>query len=155
MRSDAGLCIPLLQELHKLVRQPQIPDHRAAQVLVPDVPRADAEFRVKGRENVYVAGQLSGVEGYMESAMSGMIAGLSAAARLAGRTFEPLPETTIMGALTRYISAENEDFQPMNANFGILPPLEARIRDKLARKTAYAERAVKDMSAYAARYERA
>ena len=60
-----------------------------------------------------------------------------------------------MGALTRYISAENEDFQPMNANFGILPPLEVRIRDKLARKTAYAERAVKDMSAYAARYERA
>ena len=127
--------------------------HRNTFVNAPKV--LDAEFRVKGRENVYVAGQLSGVEGYMESAMSGMIAGLSAAARLAGRTFEPLPETTIMGALTRYISAENEDFQPMNANFGILPPLEARIRDKLARKTAYAERAVKDMSAYAARYERA
>ena len=127
--------------------------HRNTFVNAPKV--LDAEFRVKGREGVYVAGQLSGVEGYMESAMSGMIAGLSAAARLSGRAFEPFPETTVMGALTRYISTENKDFQPMNANFGILPPLEARIRDKLARKTAYAQRAIKDMTAYAARYERA
>ena len=127
--------------------------HRNTFVNAPKV--LDCEFRVKGRENLYLAGQLSGVEGYMESAMSGMIAGLSLASRLAGKEFEPLPETTIMGALTRYISTENKDFQPMNANFGILPPLEVRIRDKLARKTAYAERAIKDMTAYAARYERA
>ena len=127
--------------------------HRNTFVNAPKV--LDCEFRVKGRENLYLAGQLSGVEGYMESAMSGMIAGLSLASRLAGKEFEPLSETTIMGALTRYISTENKDFQPMNANFGILPPLEVRIRDKLARKTAYAERAIKDMTAYAARYERA
>ena len=127
--------------------------HRNTFVNAPKV--LDSEFRVKGKETLYVAGQLSGVEGYMESAMSGMIAGLSMAARLAGKEFAPLPETTIMGALTRYISTENKDFQPMNANFGILPPLEDRIRDKLARKTAYAERALKDMKEYAARYERA
>ena len=127
--------------------------HRNTFVNAPKV--LDSEFRVKGKETLYVAGQLSGVEGYMESAMSGMIAGLSMAARLAGKEFAPLPETTIMGALTRYISTENKDFQPMNANFGILPPLEGRIRDKLARKTAYAERALKDMKEYAARYERA
>jgi len=60
-----------------------------------------------------------------------------------------------MGALTRYVSTENKDFQPMNANFGILPPLEQRIRDKVARKNAYAERALTAIKEYAALYERA
>ena len=94
-------------------------------------------------------------KGYMESAMSGMVAGLSLAARLKGKHFVKLPETTIMGALTAYVSAQNDSFQPMNANFGVLPPLEKRIRDKVARKNAYAERAVTDMKEYAAIYERA
>ena len=115
----------------------------------------DNEFRVKGKQNLYIAGQLSGVEGYMESAMSGMIAGLSLAARLKNKAFEPLPITTIMGSLTAYVSTENKDFQPMNANFGVLPPLEKKIKDKVARKNAYAERAVNDMKEYAARYEAA
>ena len=127
--------------------------HRNTFVNAPKV--LDAEFRVKGRENLYIAGQLSGVEGYMESAMSGMIAGLSLAARLRGKEFPLLPATTIMGSLTRYISTENASFQPMNANFGVLPPLEKRIRDKLARKNAYAQRAIDDMTSYAADYERA
>ena len=127
--------------------------HRNTFVNAPKV--LDGEFRVKGRENLYIAGQLSGVEGYMESAMSGMIAGLSLAARLRGKEFPLLPATTIMGSLTRYISTENASFQPMNANFGVLPPLEKRIRDKLARKNAYAQRAIDDMTSYAADYERA
>ena len=127
--------------------------HRNTFVNAPKV--LDREFRVKGRDNLYIAGQLSGVEGYMESAMSGMIAGLSMAAHLSGKDFPALPETTIMGALTKYISTENGDFQPMNANFGVLPPLVKRIRDKVARKNAYAERAVNDMKTYAALYERA
>ncbi len=127
--------------------------HRNTFVNAPKV--LDGEFRVKGRENLYIAGQLSGVEGYMESAMSGMIAGLSLAARLRGKEFPLLPATTIMGSLTRYISTENASFQPMNANFGVLPPLEKRIRDKLARKSAYAQRAIDDMTSYAADYERA
>lgn len=127
--------------------------HRNTFINAPKV--IDREFRVKGRKNLYVAGQLSGVEGYMESAMSGMIAGLSMAARLKGKDFPAMPETTIMGALTAYVSTENRDFQPMNANFGILPPPEKKIKDKLARKAAYAERAVKNMEIYAAEYERA
>ena len=127
--------------------------HRNTFINAPKV--IDGEFRVKGRENLYIAGQLSGVEGYMESAMSGMVAGLSLAARLKGKHFVKLPETTIMGALTAYVSAQNDSFQPMNANFGVLPPLEKRIRDKVARKNAYAERAVTDMKEYAAIYERA
>ena len=127
--------------------------HRNTFVNAPKV--LDREFRVKGKELTYIAGQLSGVEGYMESAMSGMIAGLSLAARLRGKDFPEMPITTVMGALSRYISTENKDFQPMNANFGILPPPEKKIRDKAARKAAYAERALNDMKAYAAAYERA
>ncbi len=127
--------------------------HRNTFVNAPKV--IDREFRVKGRNNLYLAGQLSGVEGYMESAMSGMIAGLSMAARLQGKEFAAMPQTTIMGALTAYVSTENRDFQPMNANFGILPELDKKIKDKLARKNAYYERAVNDMKVYAADYERA
>ena len=127
--------------------------HRNTFVNAPKV--IDREFRVKGRNNLYLAGQLSGVEGYMESAMSGMIAGLSIAARLQGKEFAAMPQTTIMGALTAYVSTENRDFQPMNANFGILPELDKKIKDKLARKNAYYERAVNDMKVYAADYERA
>ena len=127
--------------------------HRNTFVNAPKV--LDATFCVKGHDNLYIAGQLSGVEGYMESAMSGMIAGLSLAAKLKGKEFPLLPDTTIMGSLTRYISTENASFQPMNANFGVLPPLDKRIRDKLARKNAYAQRAIEDMTSYAAEYERA
>ena len=127
--------------------------HRNTFINAPKV--IDRRFRVKGKELTYIAGQLSGVEGYMESAMSGMIAGLSLAAELGGRDFPEMPRTTIMGALSAYVAAENSDFQPMNANFGVLPPLDKRIRDKLARKNAYAERAIQNMKVYAARYERA
>jgi len=116
-----------------------------------DAPKViDREFRVKTKEMTYIAGQLSGVEGYMESAMSGMIAGLSMAKRLKGEVLPSLPSTTIMGALSAYVSTENPAFQPMNANFGILPPLEEKIRDKMSRKTAYHERAIRDIKAYAA-----
>ena len=126
--------------------------HRNTFLDAPEV--IDREFRVKGRELTYIAGQLSGVEGYMESAMSGMIAGLSLAAHLKGKEFPEMPATTIMGALSSYVARENDDFQPMNANFGVLPPLDKRIRDKLSRKAAYGERAVCDMKEYAACYER-
>ena len=127
--------------------------HRNTFINAPKV--IDGEFCIKGKEFTYIAGQLSGVKGYMESAMSGMIAGLSLAARLKGKRMPELPATTIMGALSRYVSTENKDFQPMNANFGILPELPGRIRDKLARKAAYADRAISDMKTYAAEFERA
>jgi len=121
--------------------------HRNTFINAPKV--IDGTFRVKEAENTYIAGQLSGVEGYMESAMSGMIAGLAMAAQLKGKEFPQMPSTTVMGALCDYISAPNEDFQPMNANFGILPPPEERIRNKSARKEYYAARALSDMKIYA------
>ncbi len=127
--------------------------HRNTFINAPKV--IDGFFKVKKAENLWIAGQLSGVEGYMESAMSGMIAGMNAAAVLKGKKMEPLPETTIMGALTKYVSTENKDFQPMNANFGILPPPEKRIRDKALRKAFYAERSANDIKAYAQSFERA
>jgi len=120
--------------------------HRNTFINAPKI--LDAFFKVKRAPALWVAGQLSGVEGYMESAMSGMIAGLSAVAFVKGKSLPPLPETTIMGALSRYISSENAAFQPMNANFGILPPPEKRIRDKAQRKAYYAERSANDIKAY-------
>ncbi len=127
--------------------------HRNTFVNAPKILNCD--FRVRKSKCVWIAGQLSGVEGYMESAMSGMIAGLSVAAYLAGKELPPLPENTIMGALSRYVSTENGAFQPMNANFGILPPPEKRIRDKALRKAYYAERSAKEIKAYASSFEQA
>ena len=90
-----------------------------------------------------LAGQLSGVEGYMESAASGIIAGINAAAEITGEKPLVLPETTMTGALLSYITNPlTENFQPMGANFGIIPPLEAHIRDKRERYAALAARAL-------------
>ncbi len=120
----------------------------------------DNTFRVKSGDDIYIAGQLSGVEGYLESAASGLIAGIAQAMRLS--EIEPyIPdEYTVIGALARYISNPSvTDFQPMNANFGLLPPPERHIKEKSGRKKYYAERAQKSIAAYAAkeqgeRYER-
>ena len=99
---------------------------------------------LKSRENVFFAGQLSGVEGYMESAASGIIAGINAAAKINGKEPLILPEFSMIGALLNYICDETvKDFQPMGANFGILPPLETKIRDKRERYAALAERSLK------------
>lgn len=101
------------------------------------------ELSLKARDNVFIAGQLSGVEGYMESAASGIVAGINAAARVTGQKLLVLPDFTMTGALLSYITdPETADFQPMGANFGILPSLEAHIRDKRERYAALAERAL-------------
>lgn len=103
----------------------------------------DADFSLRTRPELFFAGQMTGVEGYMESAASGLLAGLNAARRVMGQASLVLPELTMMGALSRYISGyEGKDFQPMGANFGILPPLPERIRDKRLRYMALAERAL-------------
>jgi methylenetetrahydrofolate--tRNA-(uracil-5-)-methyltransferase len=96
-----------------------------------DSPRLlDSTFKLRGSDNVYFAGQITGVEGYMESAASGIVAGLAMAGRL-----PDLPNTTMLGALTRYISDESVvNFQPMGANMGLLPPLEGVGRLKKAEK---------------------
>ncbi len=101
------------------------------------------ELSLKEHSNIYFAGQLSGVEGYMESAASGIIAGINAANKLLGRQPIILPDFTMIGALLNYITDELvEKFQPMGANFGILPPLEAHIRDKRERYAALADRSL-------------
>ena len=120
--------------------------HRNSYVNAPKILNSD--FSLKKYPLVYVAGQLSGVEGYMESAMSGLIAGISLAKKLKGETFDIPDEYTIIGSLVRYITNPAiEQLQPMNANFGLLPPIEG-IRDKKERKTAYGLRAVEHMLKY-------
>lgn len=115
-----------------------------------DSPRLlNGDFRMRQRPEIFFAGQITGVEGYMESAASGILAGLNAARVLQNRETLILPETTMMGALARYISDESvRDFQPMGANFGVLPPLPEKIRDKALRYTAIADRAQNALRKY-------
>lgn len=112
-----------------------------------DSPKVlEPSFRLKGDKQIYFAGQITGVEGYVESIMSGLTAAINLDSEIRnGEVFLP-PVTTITGALMRYIGAENKSFQPMNANFGILP--EITTRDKKQRKSDYANRAVSDMREY-------
>ncbi len=104
----------------------------------------NTDFSMRARPGIYFAGQITGVEGYMESAASGIIAGISAARRIKGLEPLILPADTITGALSRYISDpfNAEKFQPMGANMGILPDIGVRIKDKKERYGAYAARAV-------------
>lgn len=99
---------------------------------------------LKEHPNVFFAGQITGFEGYMESAACGLLAARSLYARLEGRQLPPPPADTMCGALVQYLTTENKHFQPMGANMGILPPLpaESRPRDKRLRYMAQAERAV-------------
>lgn len=103
----------------------------------------DADFSVRDKKNIFFAGQITGVEGYMESAASGLIAGINAYLTLVGKNTVVLPEFTMIGSLSRYISDESVvEFQPMGANFGVLPDLEQRPRDKALRGEAYAQRSL-------------
>lgn len=98
---------------------------------------------------LYFAGQITGVEGYIESAASGMMAGIYAAAELCGVQCEPLDRKTALGALAGYISNRGiTDFQPMNVNFGIFEELGARIKDKREKSERYAERSFKEIEKF-------
>ncbi len=99
-------------------------------------------LNLREHPNVYFAGQITGFEGYMESAACGLLAARSLYARLTGKQWVAPPMDTMCGALVRYITSPNKDFQPMGANMGILPPLENRPRDKRERYLAVANRAV-------------
>ena len=90
------------------------------------------------------AGQITGVEGYIESTASGLVAGIGMARMMKGKPLPVLPGETIIGSLLRYITTSTADdgFQPMNANFGLLPPLEERVRDKKMRNGMLAERSL-------------
>lgn len=106
----------------------------------------NADFSLRERPELFFAGQMTGVEGYMESAASGILAGINAVRRLEGKAPLILPETTMMGALAGHVAhSESKDFQPMGANFGIFPPIEPHIRDKRARYEAFAGRALDDL----------
>ena len=100
-----------------------------------DSPRLlDAHFCLRAEPRIHFAGQITGVEGYTESAASGIFAGNHLARRLTGRPEITLPRTTMLGALAAYISDPTvTDFQPMGANMGILPPLDEPVRDKKER----------------------
>ncbi len=104
------------------------------------------DFSLRSNKNIFFAGQITGVEGYMESAGSGIIAGINAVRRVQGKDpFVPNSDT-MLGALCEYISDESvTDFQPMGANFGILPPIEPKIREKKERYKALSQRAVKSL----------
>ena len=105
-------------------------------------------YCLKTNPNIFFAGQITGVEGYVESIMSGLISAINLHQQIIGANEFVPPVTTICGALQRHISRENVNFQPMNSNFGILPELDERIRDKKLRKTAYSLRAEADMKTY-------
>lgn len=105
----------------------------------------DETYNLKSNRNIYFAGQITGVEGYVESIASGMIVGLNIVNRLKNKEKLIFPETTMIGALSKYISTLNDNFQPMNANFGILKPLTEKIRDKKLKYEKLADRALKDL----------
>ena len=117
--------------------------HRNTFIHSPSVLNRD--FSVKNNRKLYFAGQITGVEGYVESAASGLLAAIHLYDELTGNAPRVFDDTTVCGALESYISTPNKDFQPMNANFGILRPLERRIKDKKERYRALAERALARM----------
>lgn len=103
-------------------------------------------YQFKQRANLFFAGQMTGVEGYVESAASGLIAGINAARLSLDQEPVVLPDTTTMGSLAHYITtASSKHFQPMNANFGLYAPLENRPRSKKERAERYAERAISNI----------
>ena len=120
--------------------------HRNTFINSPTLLEPTMQF--KGRDNLFFAGQITGVEGYMGNVATGLVAGINLARLIKGEPAWVIPQTTMLGALCHYIThAEPDHFQPMKANFGILPELEPPVRDKRQRYAAYVERAVRDMQA--------
>lgn len=113
----------------------------------------NGDFSLRNAPNIFFAGQITGVEGYMESASSGLMAGINAVRRYKGEETVVLPKTTMIGALSRYISSSvSSDFQPMGANFGVLPAIEPKIKDKKLRYTALSDRALEDLENFRKTY---
>ncbi|MBI5042652.1 MAG: FADH(2)-oxidizing methylenetetrahydrofolate--tRNA-(uracil(54)-C(5))-methyltransferase TrmFO [Nitrospirae bacterium] len=110
-------------------------------------------LQFKKRDELFFAGQITGVEGYMESTAMGLIAGINAAKLIKGEALNPLPTESAIGSLINYITTcEPDRFQPMNINLGIMPPLEKRTRNKDEKKRLVAERAIKAISMWKGEY---
>lgn len=102
-------------------------------------------YQLKHNKNIYFAGQITGVEGYVESISSGLVAGINAANQIQEKEKVIFPREAVIGALADYISTENKKFQPMNANFGILPSLDEKIKDKKLKYEKLADRAIEEV----------
>lgn len=118
--------------------------HRNTFLESPEILNAD--FSVKTSPMLFFAGQMTGVEGYMESAMSGLLAAIHCLRKLKNLPPVSLEDTCVSGALSQYIAAKNKDFQPMNANYGILRSIF--VRDKKEKKRIYAERALQEIERF-------
>ena len=108
----------------------------------------NADFSLKNNPTVFFAGQITGVEGYVESAASGLLAAFHIYEKLNGRQPVIPDNTTVLGALSRHVCTPCENFQPMNANFGILKPADVTIRDKKQRYAYLATRALESIEKY-------
>ena len=109
----------------------------------------DSTYNLKNNKNIYFAGQITGVEGYVESISSGLVAALNAVLKYEGREEKIVfPVETMIGSLANYISTENDNFQPMNANFGILPPLNEKIKDKKLKYEKLADKSLEILQKY-------
>jgi tRNA:m(5)U-54 methyltransferase len=119
--------------------------HRNTFLNAPQILNAD--FSLRHKPTLFFAGQMTGVEGYVESAASGLLAGINAWRRLNGMETLVFPPETSLGGLARHLEGSpSQDFQPMNINFGLLPPLTKRIRDKREKNTKLSERALESLS---------
>ena len=118
--------------------------HRNTFINSPEL--LDETYNFKKNRNIFFAGQITGVEGYVESIASGLVAGLNAIAKLKEREEIKFPTLTMIGSLSKYIATENKNFQPMNANFGILPELPEKIRDKKVKYGKLADRAIEELN---------
>ena len=125
--------------------------HRNTFINSPEL--LDNTYNLKSNKNIYFAGQITGVEGYVESIASGLVVGINAYTEFRRQRSEirekvVFPKETVIGALADYISTPNKNFQPMNANFGILPPLESKIKDKQLRYEMLAKRSLEMLINY-------
>ncbi len=123
--------------------------HRNTYLEAPSCLNAD--FSVKGSPDLFFAGQIAGVEGYVESAASGLLTGYHVLNRLRGKPSVIPPDTTVIGALSNYISAPNANFQPMNANYGVLAGGFEDVRDKKERRKLLAERSFAEIERFKAK----
>ena len=120
--------------------------HRNTFIDSPRLLRSTLQFRE--RDDLFFAGQMIGVEGYLESAAAGLLAGLNAGRMVLGKALLVAPSTTALGSMINYVTSdERKDFQPMNANYGLFPPLTRRLRGR-EKKAALSERALVDLAAW-------